>query len=300
VNRSRVRLPADVEMEDRLAWGLSARQLVILAVTALIAYGLFTAAASALPLPIAAALVAPLALLGVLLALGRRDGLSGDRLALAAARHLSSSPLRIAAPDGLPAPLAGAPGQPRVSLLRVPVKAILESGVVELSDGTSALLLAASATSWALRSEEEQNALTEAYGKWLNSLVEPTAITVRSERVDLTERAAAIRSTAAELPHPALQRSAHTYAQFLGDLAEEGEGLRRRQIVLVLSTRARERTAARAELERRAAETEGLLSAAGVELHPLDGREGGALLLDAFESPGPPLGCELDGVIGRC
>src|SRR5262249_39134498 len=123
---------------------------------------------------------------------------------------------------------------------------------------------------------------------------------VRSERVDLSERAAAIRSTAAGLPHPALQRSAHTYAQFLGDLAEQGEGLRRRQLVLVLSTRARERTAARAELERRAAETEGLLSAAGVELHPLDGQEAGALLLGAFEHPGPPLGCELDGVIGRC
>jgi hypothetical protein len=159
VSRSRIRLPADVEMEDRLAWGLTARQLVILVLTALLCYGVFAAARSALALPIAAALAAPFAFLGVALALGRRDGLTGDRLALAAARHMTQSPRRVSAPDGLPAALAEAPDQPGVSLLRVPVKAILQSGVVELADGTSALLISAGGTSWALRSEEEQAAL---------------------------------------------------------------------------------------------------------------------------------------------
>lgn len=300
MNRQRIRLPADVEMEDRLAWGLTARQLVILAVTALVSYGAFATAASTLPVPLAAALAAPLALVGVLLALGRRDGLSGDRLALAAARHLTQSPLRVVAPDGLPPALPDAPTQPRVSLLRVPVRTILTSGVVELNDGGSALLLAASGTSWALRSDEEQDALAEAYGRWLNSLVEPTAITIRSERVDLSEKAAAIIDAAGSLPHPALRQSACTYAQFLAELAGNGEGLRRRQILLVLSTRARDRAVARADLERRAAETEGLLRSAGVELRVLDGRETAALLLDAFDHPGPPAGSEVDGVIRRC
>jgi hypothetical protein len=300
VSRARIRLPADVEMEDRLAWGLTARQLVILVATALVCYGVFAAAASALPMPVAVALAAPLAFVGGALALGRRDGLSGDRLALAAARHLTQSPRRVVAPDGLPAALPDAPDQPGVSLLRVPVKAILASGVVELADGTSALLLAASGTSWALRSEEEQAALAEAYGKWLNSLVEPTAITVRAERVDLTERASAIERAASTLPHPALRRCAQTYAQFLSELAREGDGLRRRQILLVLTTRTRERETARADLERRAAETESLLRAAGVELRALDGQDAAALLLDAFDHPGPPAGSQLDGVIQRC
>src|SRR2546423_1751207 len=57
--------------------------------------------------------------------------------------------------------------------------------------------------------------------------------------------------------------------------------------------------AARAELERRAAETESLLHAAGVELRALEGREVAALLLDAFEHPGPPAGSQVDGVIHR-
>ena len=287
-------------MEDRLAWGLTARQLVILAVTALVCYGVFAAAGSALPIPVAAALAAPLALVGVALALGRLDGLSGDRLALAAARHLTQSPRRVAAPDGLPPTLANAPAQPGVSLLRVPVNAILSSGVIELADGTSALLLTASSTSWALRSEEEQAALAEAYGKWLNSLVEPTAITVRSEPVDLTERADAIEHAAPGLPHPALRLCAHTYAQFLSELASTGEGLRRRQILLVLSSRSGERDTAKADLERRASEAAGLLHAAGVELRPLDGHQATAVLLSALEPPGPPAGSQLNGVIHRC
>jgi PrgI family protein len=287
-------------MEDRLAWGLTARQLVILVATGLVAYGVFSAAASTLPVAVAAALAAPLAFVGVALALGRRDGLAGDRLALAAARHLLQAPRRVAAPDGLAAVLPNAPAQPSVSLLRVPVKAVLDSGVVELADGTSALLLTASGTSWALRSEEEQDALAEAYGKWLNSLVEPTAITVRAERVDLPGRADAIEQASATLPHPALQRCAHDYARFLCELAADGEGLRRRQILLVLSTRSRERESARADLERRVAETEGLLAPAGVELHPLDGAGAAALLLDAFDHPGPPAGSQVDGVIHRC
>ena len=72
--------------------GLTARQLVILGVSAIVCYGVFSAASSVLPTPVAAALAVPLALVGVALALGRLDGLTGDRIALAAARHLTLIP----------------------------------------------------------------------------------------------------------------------------------------------------------------------------------------------------------------
>jgi hypothetical protein len=294
-----VRLPGDVEMEDRLAFGLTARQLVILGVAALASYGVYAAAGSVLPLPLAAALAMPTALTGVALALGRLAGLSGDRIALAAARHLIQSRRRVAG-EKLPGRLMDAPEQPGVSLLRVPVRAVLASGVVELVDGTSALLLAAAGTNWALRSEEEQAALADAYAKWLNSLIEPTTITVRSEPVDLTGHASAIEDASRALPHPALRHCAHTYAQFLAELAREGDGLRRRQIVVVLSTRNRKRESAKSELERRASETTGLLAAAGVELEALDGQRAAGLLLGALEPPGPPTGSHMDGVIRRC
>ena len=295
----RVRMPADIDMEDRLAFGLTARQLVILGVAALISYGIYAAAGSVLPLPIAVALAAPTAIAGVALALGRHAGLSGDRIALAAARHLTQARQRVAG-ERLPGRLPDAPEQPAVSLLRVPVKAILQGGVVELVDGTSALLLAAAGTNWALRSEEEQAALADAYAKWLNSLIEPTTITVRSEPVDLTGHARAIEDAGRSLPHPALRNCAQTYAQFLTELASRGEGLRRRQIVVVLSTRSRKRETAASELERRASETTGLLAAAGVELEALDGQRAARLLLGVLEPPGPPADSHRDGVIHRC
>src|ERR671929_39773 len=76
----RVRLPADVELEDRLAFGLTARQLLLLFATALCAYGGYAFAATVAPLPPAVAAATPLALAGTLLALGRFEGLPADRL----------------------------------------------------------------------------------------------------------------------------------------------------------------------------------------------------------------------------
>lgn len=294
-----MRLPADVELEDRLAFGLTARQLLILTATAIGCYTVFAVVGSLLGLPVAAVLSTPLGLLGVALALGRRDGLSGDRLALAAARHVSQPRLRVAASDDLPAQLPGAPAQPAVGLLRLPVRAILTGGVVELAGGSYCLLAEAAGTSWALRAQEEQQALIEAFGKWLNSLTEPAAITVRSEPVDLAAHASVVERAACALPNLALRDCATTYARFLAGLSIEGESLRRRQIVLTLTTRASDREAARGVLQRRVGEATGLLRQAGVELTVLDGEQTTALLARSLDPPGAPTGSQLAGAI-RC
>lgn len=296
---SRVRLPADVELEDKLAFGLSARQLSVLAITALLAYTLYTLAAPALPLPLAAAVTVPVVLAGTLLALGRRDGLSGDRFALAAARHLARPRRRLLAPEGIPAPLPGGPRRPGVAPLDLPVRAVRQSGVVELGDGSFCLLLRAASSSFALKSEEEQAALVEAFGRFLNGTAEPVEICVRSEPVELAERAEALEHAADELAEPALAAAARDHARFLRELPAGG-GLRRRELLLLLVTRAREHDAARTALERRAGEATELLRSAGVELHLLDGEQAAVLLARAFDPPGPPAGCALDGVISGC
>jgi hypothetical protein len=153
--------------------------------------------------------------------------------------------------------------------------------------------------SFGLRSEEEQAALVEAFGRFLNGLVDPIAIAARAEPVDLGERTAALERSSGELPHPALERAALGHARFLAELAA-GEDIRRREILLILTTRAREPRAARAALERRASEAAELLRAAAVELRPLRGEEAATLLPRALDPPGPPLGAELSGVVGAC
>jgi hypothetical protein len=293
----RVRLPADVELEDKLAFGLTARQLLLLGATALITYTLYSLVSSSLPL--AAVLCTPVAASGCVLALGRRDGLPADRLARIALRHLLRPRRRLLAPEGIPAPLPGVPRRPAAAPLDLPIRSVYRSGLVELNDSSFCLMLRAASGSFALKSDEEQAALVEAFGRFLNSVSEPVAIYVRSEPVNLDDRADALQQTAATIAQPQLAEAARAHACFLRELPAEGE-LRRRELLLLLCTRARETASARASLERRAQETGELLRAAGVELTPLDGEQTAALLARAFEPPGPPAGCSLDGVVRGC
>lgn len=292
---TRIRMPADIELEDKLAFGLSARQLLLLAGTALPAYGIFSLASAALPLPIAAGLTVPLILAGVLLALGRRDGLSGDRYALALARHLTRPRRRVLAPEGIPPNPTGR--QSVLAPLDLPVRAIRRSGVVELTSGNCCVVLHAASAAFALRSDEEQEALVAGFGRFLNSLVEPAQIVVRSEPVDLHTTARDLLESASGIDNAPLRDAAAGYARFLGELSGE-DGLRRREILLVLTAHGRDTSAAET-LERRAQEAIELLRPAGVELEPLAGEAAAELLARALDPPGPPKGSRLEGVIRR-
>jgi hypothetical protein len=299
MSQERVRLPANVEMEDQIAFGLTVRQIAILAVAAIASYLVFTIVSSVLPMVVAVALTAPLGILGAGLALTRHAGLSGDQLALAAARHLIRPRRVVLAPDGVPASLRGARSQPRTSALDVPVRAVLASGVVELAGGEFCLLLAAQGPAFELRSEEEQAALVEAFGRWLNGLAEPVSIYVHGQPADLDRHARRLTAAAEELPHDALAAAARAHAAFLEQLGG-GEGVRRREIILALSTRARDRGAAETTLRGRAREARELLRSCAVELHELPGERAAAVLARALAAPGPPAGSRLSGVVRAC
>jgi hypothetical protein len=287
-----VRLPADVELQDRLAFGLTGRQLLLLALTALPAYGVFSLAASALPLPLAVALTVPFALIGGALALGRRDGLSGDRYALAALRHLTAAKRCVLAPEGI-----SAAGRSELAPLDLPVRSILRSGVVALSGGSACVVLRAASGAFALRSDEEQEALVAGFARFLNSLIEPAQIVVRSEPVDLAADSRDFLASTAEIANPALRAAAAGHAGFITDLGAD-MSVRRREILLVLTTR--DARGAADTLQQRAQEAIELLRQAGVELQLLDGEQVAALLARALDPPGPPTGSRLDGVIRRC
>jgi hypothetical protein len=299
MNADRVKLPADVELEDKLAFGLTARQLLLLGATALITYTLYTLAASTLPFAIAATVCVPLAVPGAVLALGRKDGLPADTLARHAIRHLLAPRRRLLAPEGIPTPLPGEPRRTTAAPLDLPVRSIYRSGLVELTDGSCCVVLRAASGSFALKSDEEQAALVEAFGRFLNSISEPVAIYIRSEPLDLTDRATTLDEQASSLRGRALADAARAHAQFLRELPAGGE-LRRRELLLLICTHAREIAAAGTTLERRAAETTELLRAAGVELTLLDGDQTATLLARALDPNCPPAGSTLAGVVHGC
>jgi hypothetical protein len=299
VSAQRVRLPSDVELEDRLAFGLTARQLATLALAAIVSYVVYRIASSVLPTVAAVALSAPLGILGAALVLARHAGLTGDRLALAVARYLAGPRRRVLAPEGVPAPLRGAPAQPRASALDLPVRAVARSGVIELADGQHCLLLAASGPAFELRSEEEQAALVEAFGRWLNGLAEPVSIHVHGQPAELDRHARRLTASAGKLPHPALVRAARAHAAFLEQLGA-GESVRRREIVLALSTRTRDRAAAETTLRGRAHETSELLRSCAVECRELPGEQAAAVLARAVTPEGPLTGSQLTGKVRAC
>jgi len=289
VSVRRVRIPADVDQPDRILAGLSARQLAILATAALPAALVFLAARPLLPLPAATALATPPLLAGVALALGRRDGVSLDRLAAAALRQQLSPRRLVPAPEGVApptawhAPAAQAPAAP----LRLPARDLAGDGVVDLGPLGAALVCEASTVNFALRTPAEQQALTSAFARALHALASPVQVLVRVERADLTAHLHQLDQAAGGLPHPALEAAARDHAHFLAELGGRRDVLRR-QTLLVLRTPAAPAQAAQV-LTRHADELAGLLGACGITLTPLDGAAAAAVLACACDPEGPLL-----------
>src|SRR5690348_17341371 len=100
-----VRIPADVDREDRVIGPLTARQLLILAITGIVLYGVYTITREFVPLVAFLIVAIPIGVTAAFLALGQRDGITLDRLVLAALRQRMSPQHRVAAPEGIrPAP----------------------------------------------------------------------------------------------------------------------------------------------------------------------------------------------------
>ncbi|MBM0273971.1 PrgI family protein [Micromonospora tarensis] len=263
-------MPSDVDAPDKVLYGLTFRQLAILAVAALAFYGAWRALHHLVP---ALVLVGAAVVLGGLVfgvAVGRRDGLPLDVWLLAAVRHarapraLSTTDTTSTTPDWVQAPKS------RVMVpapLKLPADAIDDEGEIRLG-GARAAMVAATSVNLALRTADEQAALVDTFGRWLNSLSTPTQIVVSAQPVDLHSAATTLSQAVESLPHPALVDAAADHARFLDDLATRRDPLRR-QVLIVTRSSAGERGDHAAR--RRADDTVRSLSGLGVTTRALDG-----------------------------
>ncbi|MDF5758800.1 PrgI family protein [Spongiactinospora sp. TRM90649] len=283
------RIPSDVDQPDRIAFGLTVRQLAVIAATGAVAAGLYYAFHKLLPVVVLAGLLLPPVAAGVAVALGRRDGLTLDRFALAALLF-ARSPKRLVA-----APVVAPPRWCRVrgklpAPLRLPVRAGRADGVLELAEGGVAVLVEASTLSFHLRTADEQASLVGAFGRWLNSLEAPVQILVRTRPVDLSPLIAGVERQADTLPHPALAQAAAEHAAFLTELAQSAD-LLSRQVLIVLREQAAGRRAVRRDAAapvvlRRAAETARALGALGVHVRVLDVEQARQALTECLDPGG--------------
>ena len=287
---SRVRIPADVEREDRVLAGLTARQLAILTLTAVLAWSLYTALVQLVPPTIALAPAVPLMGIGAALALLRRDGLGLDQLLMAAWKQSRTPRHQVYAPEGIGSPPSWSPpGPPPPAPLWLPARAVLPGGVIDLGDDGVAAIVDCSTVSFALRTPEEQQALVAAYARWLNSLTQPMQLLIAAERINLAPTIARLRSDAPTLPHPALERAALEHARFLARL-ESSRDLLRRRVLLILRepSNANDTDAAASRVLRRAEDACRSLAAASVSARLLDTDQVTATLASCLDPAIPP------------
>jgi hypothetical protein len=294
-----VRIPADVEREDRLLANLTARQLAILGLGGIVLWVAYDATRHVVPVAVFAAAAAPFAAVAVLLALGRVGGMPADRLAWAAWRQWRSPGRLVPAPEGVPSVpkfvpgfmpgFVGAPTAPLPAALpaplRLPMVAIDDNGLIDLGPDGLAVICRASAVSFSLRTPPEQEALVAGFGRYLNSLSDPAQILVRAEPFDLAPVIGELERVAPGLPHPGLEEAAREHARFLADLAATRDLLRREVLVVLRQPNesGAAATGASDRLRRRAEEAKAALAAAGVALDVLGGSEAGACLTRALD-----------------
>ncbi|MFY1700186.1 PrgI family protein [Micromonospora sp. WMMA1923] len=267
----RTRIPADVDAPDRVAYGLTWRQLAILAVAGLLLYTAWHGLRGVVPPQVVAFGAVVVGGLVFGLVVGRRDGLPLDGWLLHAVRHARApKALSTSAAPAVPAPDWVVPPAGRMPLpapLRLPADAIADDGEISL-DGGRAAVVAATTVNLTLRTAAEQTALVEAYGRWLNSLATPTQVVVCAQPVDLAGHARRVAEACRRQPHPALEAACADHAAFLADLAERRDPLRR-QVLVVTRTGPDDHGAHTAR--RRADDTARVLSGLGVTARALDG-----------------------------
>ena len=287
-------IPADIERPDKMVAGLTARQVAILATAAVIIWAAFEATRRLVAPPVFAVLAAPVAVAAAALVTGQRDGLTLDRLLIAAWRHARSPRRLVTAPGGIPAAPAwagrelarrhGSPPAPLDPLYR----AVTPEGVIGLGDGGAAVAAAVSTVNLALRTPAEQDALTAALGRWLNSLTGPAQILIRAGHAELSAAVADLEDTAPALPDPALEAAALDHAAFLTDLAGGRDLLTRQALLITREPRRAGPGAARGgggglRAAQRTAEAARLLGAADLTVSALDGARVTALLTAAAD-----------------
>lgn len=281
------KVSSDVERPDTVLFGLTARQVLILAGTGLMLWAGWGLGGQRAPMVFLIAGL-PVAGLGFVVAVGRRDGQPLDAWLVNAIRH-ARQPHRLVPADGpIPAPprwvAAHGTGLAVPAPLRLPARGITDRGLIDLGASGTVGLVDCSTVNFGLRSPGEQTGLIGAFARWLNSLDAPVQILLRAGRVDLTGLADWIEATAPALPHPALEAAARAHVAFLDQLASDRELLHRQVTVAVRDTRSSAHTA------HRAAETARVLASCEVTARPLDAaavRERLAACLTGGASPNP-------------
>ncbi|WP_017623411.1 PrgI family protein [Nocardiopsis chromatogenes] len=284
-SRWRARIPADIDRPEPVAFGLTGRQLLLIAPAALGLWIGYLLAGDRVPAWAQIAVAVATGGVVLALALGERDGMGLDAYLAAGLAWWRSPKRRIGAPEGRTGRLPDwAPrvrgSRVRLAPLRLPASAIGDDGVITLAEGRQAVVVACSSVNFHLASEREQEAIVGAFAAVLDSLAHPVQVLIQARPLDLAPYTLLLRDNAPGLAAPALARAARDHADFLEAVQHRYE-LTCRQALLVVTAPARSGGQGPPVL-RGAAEVAAQLDGAGIRARICDGEEAEALLREAM------------------
>lgn len=104
---------------------------------------------------------------------------------------------------------------------------------VVLKDGTLRAILLVSSINFALKSEDEQNAIVSGYVSFLNSLNSPLQIVIQSRPLDFDNYMESIKKAEREQTNDLLKLQTAEYRQYIAQLVELGDIMTKRFYVVV-------------------------------------------------------------------
>src|SRR5688500_2545768 len=110
-------------------------------------------------------------------------------------------------------------GNPSQKLIDI---AEVRDGVLILKDGTLRAVLMVSSLNFALKSQEEQDAIIYAYQDFINSLDFPAQIIVSSRKADITPYLAVVKERRDRQQNELLRLQMDEYINFVGELVKNG------------------------------------------------------------------------------
>jgi hypothetical protein len=114
----------------------------------------------------------------------------------------------------------------------LPISEIKE-GVVVMDDKSLRSVIIVSSLNFALKSEDEKNAIVSSYQQFLNSLSFPLQIVASSRKIDLSNYLKTVDEAAAKQTSPFIKLQAEEYRNFLQELLEYSNIMEKRFYVVV-------------------------------------------------------------------
>jgi hypothetical protein len=263
-----VTVPADVDLADKVLWGLTIRQVALLAPVALGLLAVWRVLLGHVPILALLIATAPIAAVALALALVRVDGVGLDRLAWAALRGRRG---RVVPGEAEPTAVVAASRLTGRAVragraMRSPVRGVSADGVIEVGPHGFAVALDVGFVNFTLRSPSEQASLVAAFARLLNSVDCHLQVIVSARPVDLSGYLAALGARCAALESGPLAEAGHAHREWMGRLTT-GRSLLRREITVVV-------TAAHPDgADYAARQVESTAQSLGVEALRLDGAE---------------------------